>query len=344
MISKPFDSAIVGTPQEAVDFITNILQASTEYSIIGKGLDGTILLWNEGARRIYGYEPEEVVGRANSAILHTPGDVAAGRHHDFLQAALRDGNWEGTINRVRKNGERFTARVVITPRHDGTGRPIGYLLISKDVSSEIRLTAALQEKNVQLERASQAKDRFLASMSHELRTPLNAIIGFTGTLLMHLPGPLTGEQEGLRLELELGDEELIALADRRALAQILGHLADNAVKFTDAGHIRLELRQRADQNGGGVEITIADSGPGIDEDTQAQLFSAFAQPGEGAHRHEGSGVGLHLCQRLAALLGGRITLRSTLGEGSAFTLSLPLASAVPAPAGGTAFSGDRHDQ
>src|SRR3979490_1775439 len=54
---------------------------------------------------------------------------------------------------------------------------------------------ALQEKNVELANAMQAKDRFLASMSHELRTPLNAIIGFTGTLLMKLPGPLNADQE-----------------------------------------------------------------------------------------------------------------------------------------------------
>src|SRR5205823_9505735 len=52
----------------------------------------------------------------------------------------------------------------------------------------------LREKNVELESALMAKDRFLASMSHELRTPLNAVIGFTGTLLMKLPGPLTEEQ------------------------------------------------------------------------------------------------------------------------------------------------------
>ena len=73
--AKLFDSAIVGNAQEAVDFITNILESSTEYSIIGQDLDGKILLWNEGARRLYGYEPEEIIGKANSAILYTSEDV-----------------------------------------------------------------------------------------------------------------------------------------------------------------------------------------------------------------------------------------------------------------------------
>jgi PAS domain S-box-containing protein len=142
--AKLFDSAIVGNAQEAVDFITNILESSTEYSVIGKDLDGKILLWNEGARRLYGYEPEEVVGSANSQILHVPEDVASGRHTEIVQAALRDGKWEGTLLRVRKNGERFTARVVITPRRDNRGRAIGFLLISKDISDEIRLTEELR--------------------------------------------------------------------------------------------------------------------------------------------------------------------------------------------------------
>ncbi|HEY3306254.1 MAG TPA: PAS domain S-box protein, partial [Candidatus Binatia bacterium] len=139
-----FDSAIVGDAQGAVDFITNILESSTEYSIIGKDLSGRILLWNEGARRLYGYEPNEVVGKANSSMLHVPEDVKSGKHSQIMEAALRDGKWEGTLNRMRKSGQRFTARVVITPRHDHSGKPIGFLLISKDISEEIRLTEELK--------------------------------------------------------------------------------------------------------------------------------------------------------------------------------------------------------
>jgi PAS domain S-box-containing protein len=137
---KLFDSSIVSTAQQAVDFITNILESSTEYSMIAKDLEGKILLWNEGARRLYGYEPDEVVGRANSSILHVPEDVAAGVPTQIMRTALEKGKWEGTISRQRKNGDTFTARLVITPRCDTSGNPTGFLLISKDISDEIRLT------------------------------------------------------------------------------------------------------------------------------------------------------------------------------------------------------------
>src|SRR3990170_6489124 len=106
MVTKTFDIASDGDAVSAVDLITNILQASAEYSIIGKSLDGTIVLWNEGARRLYGYEPEEVVGMANSSIPHVPEEVAAGEPGEILAAALKNGKWEGTIQQLRKNGQR----------------------------------------------------------------------------------------------------------------------------------------------------------------------------------------------------------------------------------------------
>lgn len=144
MTTRLLGSSMLGDTQEAFEFISSILEASTEYSIIGKDLDGNILLWNEGARRLYGYEPDEVIGKANSRILHTPEDVQSGRPRQIMEAALRDGKWQGTVTRQRKNGERFPARVAITSRHDSSGRPVGFVLTSRDISDESHLTEQLQ--------------------------------------------------------------------------------------------------------------------------------------------------------------------------------------------------------
>jgi protein-histidine pros-kinase len=94
---------------------------------------------------------------------------------------------------LRKNGTEFAVEISLSPivTREGT-----YVASSvRDVSERKAVERRLQELNSQLEAASKTKDEFLASMSHELRTPLNAILGFTGTLLMQLPGPLTAEQE-----------------------------------------------------------------------------------------------------------------------------------------------------
>jgi PAS domain S-box-containing protein len=170
---------------ETTAFLNNILESSTEYSIIAKDLDGTILGWNEGARRTYGYAAEEMVGKQNSRVLHTREDLDSGRVDTALGTALQAGKFEGEFQRVRKSGEQFMAQVAITRRQDTTGKPIGYLLISKDITEQKVLEEQLRRKNEELEEqyrrvqeANRLKSEFLANMSHELRTPLNAIIGF----------------------------------------------------------------------------------------------------------------------------------------------------------------------
>ena len=145
MPNQSFDPAVLGDTNATLSFVANLLESSTEYSIIGKDLEGNILLWNEGAHRIYGYSAADIVGKANSSILHTPEDLAAGKPSQIISAALRDGKWEGVVTRVRKNGERFPARVVVTPRRDASGQAIGVLLISKDISEEIQLKTELRK-------------------------------------------------------------------------------------------------------------------------------------------------------------------------------------------------------
>src|SRR5688500_2004429 len=129
MSTHLFDSTFVSNAQEAVDFIGNILESSTEYSIIGLDFEGKIILWNEGARRLYGYEPGEVFGNANASILLPLEDVSAGLLRQMTDIVAQTGKWEGTVNHVRKNGETFMARVVLTARRDIQGKLGGYLLI-----------------------------------------------------------------------------------------------------------------------------------------------------------------------------------------------------------------------
>jgi PAS domain S-box-containing protein len=142
-MAKLLDASTFIDPGEMVDFTASLLEASTEYSIIATDLGGEILLFNEGARRLYGYESAEVVGKA-SDILHDPADVAAGLPATMRSAALTDGKWEGTVVRRRRDGSVFPARVVLTPRRSAAGEPVGYLVISNDISSEIRLTEELE--------------------------------------------------------------------------------------------------------------------------------------------------------------------------------------------------------
>jgi PAS domain S-box-containing protein len=131
-----------------MEFVETVLEASTEYSIIGQGLDGTILLWNSGAKRLYGYASGEVVAKAKVDILHTAEDLAAGLPQAMRQAALAEGKWEGTVTGARRDGSRLIARVVLTPRPNRDGEPIGFLLISKDITDDIRLTEELEANQV----------------------------------------------------------------------------------------------------------------------------------------------------------------------------------------------------
>lgn len=130
---------------ERVAFLETILESSTEYSIVAKDLDGTILAWNEGARRIYGYEPSDVIGKANSVILHDPEDIRSGYAQRILDEARTTGKWSGELKRVRKDGSKFTAFVTFTLRRDSAGNPIGFTMISRDLTEAQHILAELKE-------------------------------------------------------------------------------------------------------------------------------------------------------------------------------------------------------
>jgi PAS domain S-box-containing protein len=209
---------------DTTTFLNNILESSTEYSIIAKDLTGNILAWNEGARRTYGYTAEETIGKRNSRILHTPEDLASGRVDAALATALGTGKFEGEFQRVRKVGEQFTAQVAITLRRDAAGNPLGFLLISKDITEQKTLEEQLRRKNEELveqyrrvQEANRLKSEFLANMSHELRTPLNGIIGFAELMHDGKVGPVSADHKEY-----LGD----ILTSSRHLLQLINDVLD----------------------------------------------------------------------------------------------------------------------
>ncbi|MFW8636983.1 response regulator [Cribrihabitans pelagius] len=122
------------------------------------------------------------------------------------------------------------------------------------------------------------------------------------------------------------------LGDGGRIRQVITNVAGNAVKFTLEGYVCIDVTGGAEAGGYQLEITVTDTGIGIAEDQLSQVFRAFEQAESSASRSfEGTGLGLAISSRLLDLMGGSIRVTSTLGEGSSFTLRLPLEPAGEEP-------------
>jgi len=168
---------------------------------------GIITDVNQQMETLTGHTREELVGAPFKEYFTDPL-----RAEDGIRSVLREGrvtNYELTAR--AKDGLETVVSYNATTFNDQAGNLQGVFAAARDVTERKRFEQTLQEKNIELESANLAKDRFLASMSHELRTPLNAIIGFTGTLLMKLPGPLTGDQQHQLSTVQTSAKHLLSL-------------------------------------------------------------------------------------------------------------------------------------
>ncbi|HEX6038782.1 hybrid sensor histidine kinase/response regulator [Longimicrobium sp.] len=134
---------------------------------------------------------------------------------------------------------------------------------------------------------------------------------------------LQARDKALDLVLDLAGPVTV-VTDPGRVRQIVLNLLSNAVKFTDQGSVRVILGSY----GRWAEVCVEDTGPGIAPEDQERVFQEFEQT-RGAAGRGGTGLGLPISRRLAGLLGGSLTLRSTPGEGSVFTLRLPLSPSAP---------------
>lgn len=130
-------------------------------------------------------------------------------------------------------------------------------------------------------------------------------------------------KKGLTLNCQIAPAVGTMVSDRRRVQQIVINLLSNAIKFTDHGAVALDVDVLAPD--AGVRLRVRDSGIGIKPEDLAVLFRPFRQLENGlARQFEGTGLGLSICQRLVDMMGGKIAVKSQWGQGSTFSVTLPL--------------------
>ena len=263
---------------------------SAYFSSIATDEKGVIQIFNVGAERMLGYKAIDVVNRITPADISDPAELIA--RAAALSAELDTPIAPGfealvfkasrgiediyELTYVRKDGTRFAAMVSVTALRDAQDKVIGYLLIGTDNTVRKQVEAErkqfeseLQEKNIELVRASRMKSEFLATMSHELRTPLNSIIGFSEALKDGLIGPMSDKQIEYIGDIFTSGEHLLSL---------INDILD--LSKVEAGMMTLEL-EAVDLNG-----LLSNSLSVVREKAAAQQIRLELELGEGLEETE----------------------------------------------------------
>lgn len=349
--------------RESEERYYQIIDAVTDYAIIGMDRKGYIQTWNRGAERIYGFRGEKTLGKHFSIFCPEEGREAGLPEH-FLEEAARYGKTDYTGWRVKKDGTRFWADVTFTALKNENNEVIGFSMITRDRTNWYNL--------------EKAKEDFISTATHELRTPLTALQGYL-SLLQKNSAALTEKQAGYIdkiwrsskklhglvenllnvLKIEEGDPPALtrfSLAaalddvvgeypaaptskkitvkldhDREVFAdpdhtkKILSNLIGNAIKYTkDDGRIEVYSREIPDRHM--LEIFIKDNGVGIPAESLPNIFYKFYRvPNDLSVKAGGTGLGLYIVKRLAEAQGGGVFVQSEPGHGSVFSFTLPLA-------------------
>jgi len=155
----------------------------------------------------------------------------------------------------------------------------------------------------------------------ESEFPLAELMGDEARQFAHV-----AREKGLMLSADPPPESLRIRADRIKLGRVLSNLIANAIKFTERGGVNIDASRQSD--GGGVQIRVRDTGPGVPPEHQKDIFDEYFQLKHPRHDHGGSGLGLAISRRLVEAMGGSICVESTNGDGSTFVVVLPASCVV----------------
>ncbi|HEY1837018.1 MAG TPA: PAS domain S-box protein [Rhizomicrobium sp.] len=309
-----------------------LVNGVTDHAMFMVDRDGIVTNWNAGAERLTGYSAPEAIGRA-CAFLYTDEDQATDLPSLALRHAIEDGRFEAQSWRVRKDGSRFWADVVIDAVYDDDKNLIGLATIMRDITERKRI--------------EQLKEEFVSTVNHELRTPLTSIAGSLGLLAGGAGGEMPAGaarliniahancQRLIRLINDMLDVEKIqsgkmrfemtrlSFTDvaRRTLdtLQGLGEQAKVAIELTTSGQTDIRgdndrlvqvitnlvsnavkfsppdgtVRVTVSQIDRLVRLCVSDDGPGIPDEFRTRIFSKFSQADSSDSRQKG-GTGLGL--------------------------------------------------
>lgn len=208
-----------------------LVESATEVAIFMLDSTGHVASWNSGAMRIKGYRPDEIIGR-HFSTFYPPEQVQAGVCEHALSVARRFGRFTDQNERVRKDGSRFWADVLICPIRDDAGNLRGFTKVTRDLSE--RRAAEQVAQRLQIEQAiNREKDAFLGTLSHELRTPMNSVLLWTEVLRQRTSEPSVLEaaaaiERNARAEVRLVDDLMdvsLMMTGRLAIERARGDLS-----------------------------------------------------------------------------------------------------------------------
>lgn len=216
-----------------------LVNSIRDYAVVMLNSQGRIIDWNPGAEIINGYSGPEVVGQS-LAIFYRPEDVVRNKPDQLLWTAAYDGKAGEEGWRVRKNGSKFWAEVLVTALHDKSGKLLGFAEITRDITARKQAHEEIRQLNATLEHRVQLRTAELSAANRELEA-------FTYSVAHDLRGPLRGIRSYLSLlkELQLRPEAEDYLSRGSRCADRMNSLIDDLLKLAQLGR-HVVQRQEVD--------------------------------------------------------------------------------------------------
>jgi PAS domain S-box-containing protein len=284
-----------------------------DYAIYSMDLDGTIASWNAGACRIKGYTADEIIGQ-NFSRFYTPEDAERGLPATVLQTAREEGRYEGEGWRVRKDGSRFWANVVVTPLRDSAGKITGFSKITRDMSERKALLDRVQEHAQELEKAQESLRRLsgqlLQVQDDERRRLARELHDGAGQVLAALNMNLESLQEAIKGKIPSGLGQRLAesirlvkqvIKETRTLSYLLHPPLLDEAGLRDALHwfVGGFIERSAIQ----TDLEISPNFSRLPNELEIAIFRIIQEALTNIHRHSASSkASIHLTASLNEIL------------------------------------------